>query len=95
LRGTTTVNHGRRATLISDGYPELEYDMDPTVRREIEVAVQAIDEALTGLIGFAMTLRPTLRNEILQICGPHLERARQAKGRLDLLLQAEPPPRED
>jgi hypothetical protein len=69
--------------------------MDPTARKEIEVAVQAIGEALTGLIGFAMTLRPTLRNEILQICGPHLERARQAKGRLDLLLQAEPPPRED
>ena len=69
--------------------------MDSTARREIEVAVQAIDEALTGLIGFAMTLRPTLRNEILQICGPHLERARQAKGRLDLLLQEQPPPSGD
>ena len=76
---------------IPDGHPELEDDMDPTARKEIEVAVQAIDEALTGLIGFAMTLRPTLRNEILQICGPHLERARQAKERLDLLLQAQPP----
>ena len=80
---------------IPDGYPELEIDMDPTARKELEVAVQAIDEALTGLIGFTMTLRPTLRNEILQICGRHLERARQAKARLDLLLQAQPPPRED
>jgi hypothetical protein len=68
--------------------------MDPTARKEIEVAVQAIDEALTGLIGFAMTLRPTLRNEILQICGRHLERARQAKERLDQLLQPQPPPGE-
>jgi hypothetical protein len=79
---------------IPDGYPELEHDMDPTTRSEIEVAVQAIDEALTGLIGFTMTLRPTLRNEILQICGRHLERARQAKERLDLLLRAQPPPGE-
>jgi hypothetical protein len=76
---------------IPDGYPELEHDMDPTARKEIEIAVQAIDEALTGLIGFAMTLRPTLRNEILQICGRHLERARQAKERLDQLLQPQPP----
>jgi len=80
---------------IPVGYPETEHDMDPTARREIEIAVQAVDEALTGLIGFTMTLKPTLRNEILQICGRHLERARQAKERLDLLLQAPPPPSED
>jgi hypothetical protein len=94
-RGTATMDHGRRAHPIPVRYPEREDDMDPTARKEIEVAVQAIDEALTGLIGFAMTLRPTLRNEILQICGRHLERARQAKERLDQLLQPQPPPHMD
>jgi hypothetical protein len=61
--------------------------MDPKVREEVVTAVQALDEALGGLITFMMTLRPTLRNEILQICGHHLERARQAKERLEAMLQ--------
>jgi hypothetical protein len=60
--------------------------MDPAARAEIETAVQALDQAFEGLFGFLMTLRPTLRNEILQICGEHLERARQAKERLESLL---------
>jgi hypothetical protein len=61
--------------------------MDPRAREELEAAVGALDEAFEGLFGFLMTLRPTLRNEILQICGQHLERARQAKERLESLLQ--------
>jgi hypothetical protein len=61
--------------------------MDARVREEVQTAVQALDEALGGLINFTMTLRPTLRNEIMQICGHHLERARQAKERLEALLQ--------
>ena len=61
--------------------------MDADVRETVEAAVQALDEALGGLINFMMMLRPTLRNEILQICGQHLERARQAKQRLQALLQ--------
>jgi hypothetical protein len=61
--------------------------MDPKVRQEIELAVQSLDQALSGLINFAMTLRPTLRNEILQICGHHLERAREARERLAAMLQ--------
>ena len=61
--------------------------MDPKVHEEIQVAVQALDEALGGLINFMMTLRPTLRNEIMQICGHHIETARQAKERLETLLQ--------
>ncbi len=63
-----------------------ETEMDPSTRDTIAEAVQAIDDAISGLLGFAMTLRPTLRNEILQICGAHLERARQAKLRLESLL---------
>jgi hypothetical protein len=61
--------------------------MDANVRETVETAVQALDEALGGLINFMMTLRPTLRNEILRICGQHLDRARQAKERLEALLQ--------
>ena len=44
--------------------------MDSQTRREIETAVQALDDALTGLVGFLMTLRPTLRNKTLQIGCP-------------------------
>jgi hypothetical protein len=61
--------------------------MDVEAREEVRVAVQALDEALGGLINFLMTLRPALRNEILQICGNHIEKARQAKERLERLLQ--------
>ncbi len=60
--------------------------MDDEVQKEIATAVRALDEALDGLITFLATLRPTLRNEILQICGHHLERARQARDRLQGLL---------
>ncbi len=71
--------------------------MDPQTRQEIEAATQALEDALSGLIGFTLTLRPTLRNEILQICGAHLEKARQAKERLDAILRGSsadvPPPR--
>ena len=66
--------------------------MDSQARKEIETAVEALNEALTGLVSFAMTLRPTLRNEIFQICGHHFERARQAKERLASLLENPSPP---
>ncbi|MBI4573144.1 MAG: hypothetical protein HY713_07635 [candidate division NC10 bacterium] len=61
--------------------------MDAKAREELQTAVEALDEALGGLINFMMTLRPTLRNEIIQICGHHIERARQAKERLESLLR--------
>jgi hypothetical protein len=60
--------------------------MEEKLREEVQTAVQALDEALTGLINFTLTLRPTLRNEIMQICGHHIERARQARDRLEALL---------
>jgi hypothetical protein len=62
--------------------------MDAKAREEIETAVHALDEALGGLINFTMTLRPTMRNEIMQICGHHIEKARQARDRLEAMLQA-------
>jgi len=61
--------------------------MDPRAREELQIAIQALEEALGGLINFLMTLRPTLRNEILQICGHHMEKARQAKERLEAMLR--------
>ena len=61
--------------------------MDAKTREEVQSAVQALDEALRGLINFMMTLRPTLRNEILQICGHQIEKVRQSKERLEALLQ--------
>jgi hypothetical protein len=66
--------------------------MDPRARQEIETAIQAINDALTGLVSFATTLRPTLRNEIFQICGHHIERAREANERLRSLIDAPPGP---
>ncbi len=61
--------------------------MDANARESVQAAVHALDDALRGLINFMMTLRPTLRNEILQICGHHIETARQAKERLEALLR--------
>jgi len=61
--------------------------MDTRTREEVQVAVEALDQALSGLVSFLMTLRPTLRNEILQICGHHMEQARLAKERLESLLR--------
>ncbi len=64
--------------------------MDSAARETIAKAVQAIDDAISGLVGFAMTLRPTLRNEIFQICGPHLDRARDAREHLAGLINDRP-----
>jgi hypothetical protein len=61
--------------------------MEAKAREELQTAVQALDQALGGLINFMVTLRPSLRNEIMQICGHHIEQARQAKERLEALLQ--------
>jgi hypothetical protein len=66
--------------------------MDVEARQQIETAVQAVDDALTGLVGFLMTLRPTLRNEILQICGRHMDKAREARERLRAMLETSPGP---
>jgi hypothetical protein len=66
--------------------------MDPQTRHAIDTAVGAIDDALTGLVTFITTLRPTLRNEIFQLLGHHLERAREARNRLHALTADLTPP---
>jgi hypothetical protein len=90
------------AAAIADPEPQrdrpaarrMEFAMDPRTRHEIDTAVDAIDDALTGLVTFITTLRPTLRNEIFQLLGHHLERAREARNRLHALTADRTPPGE-
>lgn len=55
---------------------------------QIRTANAAITEALQALMTFMATLRPGLRNEIMQILGDKIEKARLAQERLEALLAA-------
>ncbi len=66
---------------------------DEAVREQIRAAVEAIDGALRGIVSFLAPLKPTLRNELIQLLGDKVERARAAKESLEKLL-AELEPRE-
>lgn len=59
---------------------------DEAVREQIRAAVEAIDGALRGIVSFLAPLKPTLRNELIQLLGDHVERARVAKDSLERLL---------
>ncbi len=59
---------------------------DEAVREQIRAAVEAIDGALRGIVSFLTPLKPTLRNELIQLLGDHVERARTAKASLEKLL---------
>jgi len=59
---------------------------DEAVREQIRAAVEAIDGALRGIVSFLTPLKPTLRNELIQLLGDHVERARTAKDSLEKLL---------
>ncbi len=59
---------------------------DEAVREQIRAAVEAIDGALRGIVSFLAPLKPTLRNELIQLLGDHVERARIAKDSLEKLL---------
>ena len=56
------------------------------VREQIRAAVEAIDGALGGIVSFLAPLKPTLRNELIQLLGDKVERARAAKALLEQLL---------
>ena len=58
------------------------------MKSQVKAATEAIDEALQGLIAFMAPLKPALRNELIQLLGHHIERARAAKERLDELLRS-------
>jgi hypothetical protein len=59
---------------------------DEALREQIRAAVEAIDGALGGIVGFLAPLKPTLRNELIQLLGDKVERARAAKESLEKLL---------
>ncbi|MBZ0168264.1 hypothetical protein MELA_00461 [Candidatus Methylomirabilis lanthanidiphila] len=56
------------------------------IREQIRVAVEAIDGALQGIVRFLTPLRPTMRNELIQSLGGHIEQARRAKESLEGIL---------
>ena len=56
------------------------------VREQIRAAVEAINGALGGIVSFLTPLKPTLRNELIQLLGDKVERARAAKESLEQLL---------
>ena len=47
---------------------------------------EAIEEALRGIVSYLTPLKPTLRNELIQLLGTHVDRARTAKESLEKLL---------
>ena len=59
---------------------------DEAVREQIQAAMEAIDGALRGIVSFLAPLKPTLRSELIQLLGEHVERARAAKDALEKLL---------
>lgn len=59
---------------------------DDTIQEQVRAAVEAIDSALRGIVSFLTPLKPTLRNELIQLLGEHVERARMAKESLERLL---------
>lgn len=59
---------------------------DQAVREQIRAATEAIDGALRGIVSFLAPLKPTLRNELIQLLGDKIEQARAAKESLEKLL---------
>lgn len=59
---------------------------EEAIREQIRAAVEAIDGALQGIVRFLTPLRPTMRNELIQLMGAHVERARLAKESLERIL---------
>jgi hypothetical protein len=56
------------------------------VREQVRAAVEAIEGALRGIVSFLTPLKPTLRNELIQLLGKHVDQARTAKESLERLL---------
>ncbi len=59
---------------------------EEAIREQIRAAVEAIDGALQGIVRFLTPLRPTMRNELIQLMGTHVEQARHAKESLERIL---------
>jgi hypothetical protein len=67
---------------MTEEHPQAEEAM----LEQIRVAVEAIDGALQGIVRFLTPLRPTMRNELIQSLGGHVEQARHAKESLERIL---------
>ena len=65
---------------------EVKARQSEAVLEQIRAAVEAIDGALGGIVSFLAPLKPTLRNELIQLLGDKVERARAAKALLEQLL---------
>ncbi|PWB81673.1 MAG: hypothetical protein C3F08_01375 [Candidatus Methylomirabilota bacterium] len=59
---------------------------EAAIRKQIRTAVEAIDGALEGIVRFLTPLRPTMRNELIQSLGGHIEQARHARESLERIL---------
>ena len=59
---------------------------EEAIKEQIRAAVEAIDGALQGIVRFLTPLRPTMRNELIQLMGAHVEQARHAKESLERIL---------
>lgn len=66
--------------------PEEQSQAKEAIREQVQAAVEAIDGALAGIVRFLTPLRPTMRNELIQFLGPHVEQARHAKESLERIL---------
>lgn len=66
---------------------ERQIKAEEAVQEQVRAAVEAIDGALRGIVSFLAPLKPTLRNELIQLLGDHVERARTAKESLERLLE--------
>ncbi len=66
--------------------------MDDTERQTLRTAIEALDGGLQGLVRWMYTLKPVLRNELLQMTGPQMDSLRQARDRLAALLGDSLPP---
>lgn len=66
--------------------PEEQLQTQEAIREQVQAAVEAIDGALAGIVRFLTPLRPTMRNELIQFLGPHVEQARHAKESLERIL---------
>ena len=66
--------------------------MDDSERQAVRSALEALDGAMQGLVRWMYTLKPVLRNELLQMTGPQMESLREARNRLAALLGESPPP---
>ena len=66
--------------------------MEESERQALHSAIEALDGALQGLVRWMYTLKPVLRNELLQMTGPQMESLREARNRLAALLGESPPP---